>query len=293
MNTLSKILIFFVFVMTLVVVGFVTHLFAARTNNHFTADQYKNELDIARKNNQALMATTEALQTQLSTAKADLEAKKQDLALSQAQWATLEADLRRSFKDSEDRGIKAETNLLAALAAQERMKQEVELLKKTVEDREDRLVKVHAKYKDSQDLAIALDRDLKFSQERNQNLIQRIQELERNFAEIVSGAKSDSGALPKDPTANNPPQKFVKGVIERVDGTDKTLVQVSLGSDHGLKVNNTLEVYRLGSSPEYIGMIRIEDAHHHTSVGRLVRTPGVAPRAIREGDVVSSSLTPR
>jgi len=293
MNTLSKVLIFLVFVMTFVVIGFVTYAYAPRANNAFTAEQFKNELDIARKNNQAMMSTLEALQTQLTAAKGDLEAKKQDIALNQAQWAVRETELMKAFKDAEDRGKLAEINFEKALVAQERMKKEVDILKTTIEDREDRNVKLATRFKDTQDLAISLDRDLKFSQERNQILVTRVQELERNLAELISPTKSGGDALPRDVNASNPPQKFVKGVIERVDTTDKSLVRVSLGTDHGVKVNNTLEVYRLSPTAEYIGMIRIEDAHHHTSVGRLVRAPGVAPRPIREGDVVSSSLNPR
>lgn len=294
MNTLSKILIFVVFVLTFVVVGFLTHTFAARTNNAFTAEQYKNELDIARKNNAAMMATLEAVQNQLTTAKADLEAKKQDINLNTAQWTVREAELMTAFKQSEDRAKLTDINFEKALVAQQRLKKEVDELSNVVEDREKRLVALHTKFKDTQDLAISLDRDLKFSQERNQILIKRVQELEYEISNALVAKSGDtSGALPKDPSASNPPQKFVKGVVERVDSTDKSLVRVSLGTDHGLKVNNTLEVYRLSPTTEYIGQIRIEDAHHHTSVGRLVRTPGVAPRPIREGDVVSSSLTPR
>ena len=293
MNTLSKILIFLVFVMTFVIVGFVTHTFAARTNNSFTAEQYKTELDIARRNNQAMVETTGALQTQVTALKADLEAKKQDIALNQAQWTIREAELLKSFKDSEDRAKFVDVTFEKALAAQERMKKEVDVLKTTIEDREDRIVKLNERFKNSQDLAISLDRDLKFSQERNQILISRVQELERNNAEIISSTNTVAGSSPREVTSSNPPQKFIRGVVERVDTTDKTLVRVSLGTDQGLKKDNTLEVYRLSPAAEYIGQIRIEDAHHHTSVGRLIRTPGVTPRAIREGDVVSSSLNPR
>jgi hypothetical protein len=294
MNTLGKILVVLNFVVALVVVGFLTHNYAARTNNYQTNEQLKQELDIARKNNQAMMDTTTGLQLQLTAVKSELETKKQDIALAQAQWAVREADLQRAFKDSEDRGKLAEINFAKALQAMERMEKEVAVLKTSIEDREDRLVKLHAKHKDIQDLAMSLDRDLKFSQDRNQILVGRVQELERSLSEIISGVKADStAALPKDPTAANPPQKFMKGVVERVDGTDKSLVRISLGTDHGLKVGNTLDVYRTSPNPEYVGLIRIEDAHHHTAVARFVRSPGTTPRVAREGDIVSSSLNPR
>lgn len=292
MNTMGKILVVLNFLLAVAVIAAIMYKFANETNNQLAAKQYEVELTIARKTNQAMTDQNSRLHAQLTATKSDLEKERQDRALEQAQWAVKEAEMRKDSEDSKSLADIAKINFEKALAAQERMRQEIEGLKKTIEDREGRLVVLHQKYKDSQDLAMSLDRDLKFSQERNQILLERNRELELHISELTVGKNVASGALPKDPASPNPPPKFVKGVIERVDSTDKSLVRVSLGTDHGLKVNNTLEVYRM-NPPEYVGMIRIEDAHHHTSVGRLVRTPGTQPRAIREGDVVSSSLNPR
>ena len=71
--------------------------------------------------------------------------------------------------------------------------------------------------------------------------------------------------LTKNPNAPNPPTAFIKGKIEKVDPTDRTLVTISLGSDQGLQLRHTLEVYRLSPNPEYLGMIRIEDVRQHVA----------------------------
>lgn len=292
MNTMGKILVVLNFVMAVAVIGFILFNFAAQTNNPQVAKQYETELTIARKTNQAMTDENSRAHARLNATKSDLEKERQDRVVEQAQWAVKEAEMRKDSEDAKSLADLAKINFEKALAAQERMRQEIEGLKKTIEDREGRLVVLHQKYKDSQDLAMSLDRDLKFSQERNQILLERNRELEIIISNELVGKGAAAGALAKDPSSPNPPPKFVKGVIERVDTTDKALVRVSLGTDHGVKKDNTLEVYRM-NPPEYIGMIRIEDAHHHTSVGRLVRTPGTQPRSIREGDVVSSSLNPR
>lgn len=292
MNTMGKILVILNFVMACAVIGFIVFKYANEMNNQQAVKQLEVELTIARKTNQIMTDTNSRLHAQLTSAKSELEKERQERAQEQGEWAVKEVALRKDAEDAKSLADAAKINFEKALAAQERMRQENEGLKKTIEDREGRLVILHEKYKLSQDLAMSLDRDLKFSQERNQGLLKRNGELEITISELTLGKNVASGALPKDPLSPNPPPKFVKGVIERVDNVDKSLVRVSLGTDHGLKVNNTLEVYRMNPT-EYVGMIRIEDAHHHTSVGRLVRLPGTQPRAVREGDVVSSSLSPR
>ena len=292
MNTTGKVLVFLNLVFALVVGGFLALDYQTRQNHQIPLAKHVEELKIARVNNAALSATSESLVTQLTAAKNDLEAKKLELAVQQAKFATDNAEMEAKLKDAEARGKLTDINFEKALAAQERIRQELDGLKKVVEDREDRLLKLHARYKDLQDIALTNERDLRFSQERNQLLVERVLELERQIAELQTpGGKS---SLPGKFFEPNPPAKFVKGEVENVDGTDKQLVRISLGTDHGVKTNHTLEVYRT-NPPEYVGVIRIEDAHHHTSVARLVRAPGAttAPKQLRKGDIVSSSLTPR
>jgi len=294
MNTLGKILVVLNFVFALVVGAFLTLKFATETNWKAGVEKLSAELDAARANSQAAIDTASLLSTQLTAAKAELETKKQDLALFQAQFAVREQELLRAFQNAEARGKNAEVNSTSNSYAMERMKKEVESLKANIENREDLIVKLHAKVKDSSDLAMTLERDLRFSQDRNQGLLGRVQELERNVSEIVSGAKAETAnALAKDPYAANPPAKNVRGTIERVDSKDTSLVSVTLGTDHGIKVGHTLEVFRLRPTPEYIGMIKIEDALPHSSVARLVRVPGVQPKQILRGDEVGSSLVSR
>jgi hypothetical protein len=294
MNTLGKILVILNFVFALVVGAFITMKSATETNWKAGVEQLQQELVAARASSTALQSMASGLQNQITAVKTELEAKKLELSLKQAEWAVQEAKLQKDYKDAEARGKLAEITLESGTKAMERMQKEVEDLKSHVEKRDGLLVDVHKKYRDAQDLINELDRSLKFSQDRNDGLLKRVQEMERDRAEAVTGVKStDAVGLAKDPNAPNPPAKFIKGIVEKVDAKDTSLASLSLGTDHGLKVGNTLEVYRLSPSVEYIGLIRIEDAHHHSSIGKLIRTPGNPLRAMREGDVVSSSINAR
>ena len=81
----------------------------------------------------------------------------------------------------------------------------------------------------------------------------------------------------------------VNGKVEKVEGD---LMQISLGTDHGVLKNNTLDVYRLSPEPKYLGMVRIVDANLHHSVARLVPVGNAQFRTpLRVGDLVTSKLT--
>lgn len=292
MNTTGKILVILNFIFALLVGGFLAIDYTKRTDWKNKADKQSTELDVARANNAALVETNSRLAAERDALRSDLDTKKLDNALLEAKNVAETTDLMNKNKESEQRANNAEIRAKDALAAQDRLVLEVGSLKKVIADREARLVELHDRFKTEQDLRISLDRDLKFSLERNEVLIRRVQELERIIVELTVG-KDAGSPLAKDPTAPNPPPKFVKGVVEKVDGVDKSLVRISLGTDHGLKNNHTLEVYRFSPGATYVGLMRIEDAHHHTSIGRLIRTPGAPTPTAREGDVVSSTLTPR
>jgi hypothetical protein len=113
--------------------------------------------------------------------------------------------------------------------------------------------------------------------------------LERKIALRDAGVGGDNH-FAKDPNAPNPPSNYVKGRIDKINSQDGTLVEISVGSDQGLKEGHTLQVYRLSPEPRWLGMIRIRDAREHASVGKLV--PGVSGNrgGLQVGDIVASSI---
>ena len=63
---------------------------------------------------------------------------------------------------------------------------------------------------------------------------------------------------------------------------------ISIGTDHGINVGNTLEVFRIKPEPKYLGTIRIVDAQAHQAVGRLTAAPRYG--ALAKGDIVASKI---
>jgi RNA polymerase sigma factor (sigma-70 family) len=89
-----------------------------------------------------------------------------------------------------------------------------------------------------------------------------------------------------DPKAKNPPPGPVKGII--CDVTSDGLVRINIGSDHGLQKGHTLEVYRLGEKPVYLGTVRIVETKPNESVGKQLRASGKS--SIQTEDLVTNQL---
>src|SRR5262249_8811794 len=76
----------------------------------------------------------------------------------------------------------------------------------------------------------------------------------------------------------------VRGEVRRVEGK---LVTLSVGSDTGLARGHTLEVFRLGAAPRYIGRVRIVEVEPKQAVGQVTGRLAVA---IQVGDKVASRI---
>ena len=109
-------------------------------------------------------------------------------------------------------------------------------------------------------------------------LEQKLQALAREVARLKAGG-------PVRPVVVNPPKENVEGVIARIEA--KGLVKVSVGSDAGLAVGHTLEVFRLGATPKYLGRIRIVSVKPKEAVGQVV---GRLMGPLEKGDRVASRI---
>jgi len=97
--------------------------------------------------------------------------------------------------------------------------------------------------------------------DRNSQLEQQLQDVAR---ELVRGRAAGPGGVAR---GANPPPDNLEGLVKRADGN---YVTISLGSDAGLVKGNTLEVFRLGQNPRYIGKIRIVEVTPNQAVGMAV-----------------------
>ncbi len=129
-----------------------------------------------------------------------------------------------------------------------------------------------------------LERMLESASKNNSDLREKV----AKFSTLLQRA-----GLPTDITqikgVESPPP--VTGQVKRVDAANRRL-EVTIGSDDGLVVGHTLNLYRTTPRPEYLGRVQIISVEPDQAVARVVGNT-YQGKKIKEGDVVSSTIIPR
>jgi hypothetical protein len=155
---------------------------------------------------------------------------------------------------------------------------EVARLRKQLALEQKRIVVLLKEQKELRDRLVAAEIAARTHRDKEHNLERQLQRLARQVARL----RVRSAAAP---VVVNPPKEKVEGLIERVG--DKGLVTVNVGSDAGLAVGHTLEVFRLGAAPRYLGRIRILEVKPKEAVGQVVGRPTAT---LEKGDRVASRI---
>jgi hypothetical protein len=291
MNTIGKILVLLNLVMAIVTGVFLVMSFSLRS-----------KLDASY---QALLREVKVLEAERTTSLKGINNLANDVKARQIE----NDNLKQKLKDIEIAAQETETanrlkidallfdmktkdlSLLEAAKTKQTLVDEIAVLNQTIKDREGQIVKLSADATALRVIAVNNEALAKTQQQRNEFLNEEVRRLTAMIARLESGAKSvDAGVIAG--TGLNPPTVKVKGKIDRVHAEDATLVEISLGTDHGVQKNNTLDVYRFYPEPKYLGTIRIVDAYPHRSVARLMNAGGnaAARPQLKQGDEVASSI---
>ncbi|HZZ78200.1 MAG TPA: hypothetical protein VFE62_06760 [Gemmataceae bacterium] len=293
MNTIGKILVILNFLFAVIVGLFLVMDFSLRNNWKEAYLDLKNQ----EKGVVGVSKANETAASKLAADYANAQAKIQELN----QQLKDEADKAKAMQDgliaekdaAKDEAKNAGIALLEAVKAKQRLTDEIAHLNTVIKDREGAIVKLEADVKLYRNNAVAHEQNFRTAKLRNENLVEQLREITLKLAKLeagIGGGGGDVAGAMRDPNSPNPPPFAVNGKIEKVDGTD--LVVLTLGTDHGLKKGNTLDVYRRFPEAKYLGMVRVIDANHHYSVARVVPTGNAAFRPkLLEGDLVTSKLS--
>jgi len=279
MNIVGKILVILNLVMVFVVVGFLSVVYTTRTNWQKFTEGFKRELEISGRNVSFLKKTADDLDAALKNVQGQLEAEKRS---ARASLDVIERKLKDALNRADDELVKAKEGDLAAqkaLGEVQRLKEEAKDLNKVIEDRQKKIVDMEVAAKALREFALAKEKESQDDRARNESLRQELLNKTLEIAKLQAG--------PKGKQATAPPAN-VRGTIEKVDAK-AGLVQISLGSDQGLKKNHILQVQRLKPRAEYLGTIRLLEVDFHKSIGQWM-TPRPEGKRLQLGDQVVSSL---
>jgi hypothetical protein len=279
---MGKILVFVNFLFAVVTAGLIIMVFLTRTNWAKGFDDLKREVERERNNYLNLyeqkIEFEKAKKGETDKYVIELTDKTKELQLRLGELA----DAKKKVDEAEQRAQEATALVNKAKAIEEAMKVEIKSLDEQIKAERERVMNLGIKLKEYKGEAIKATTDAKAAQDRNEQLLAKLVEVNRKFQALEG---ETAGKLGRE--APNPPPDDIYGRVVEVD--DATgYVRINLGSDSGLNNGNTLEVYRLKPRAAYVGVLRIYDVRPNEAIGKLM---GAGPRGrVQKDDEVASRI---
>jgi hypothetical protein len=293
MTLLGKIFTVLIFIQSLVFMSFAVAVYATHKNWRDVVMRERDEvkqgeevglvfqLEDAEKRYEEKDAEKRKVENQLAMEKA---ARRQALATLEAR----DRQLRERLAATEERNAQLVQSERLAVAAMDASQRNVIAIKDEVVGLRDRI------------RTVALDRDSQF--QRVAALTDQVHGARTIRARLEERRDQLSGELAKarevmqrhDIDVNEPPENrapTVDGIAPTVDGivtaTSKSgLVEISIGSDDGLREGHQLEVF---SGSSYLGRIKIRKTSPDRAVGEII--PEYRKGDIKKGDRVATRLS--
>jgi hypothetical protein len=284
MTLVGKIFTVLIFVMSIVFMSFAVMVFATHKNWKLYADnatpkggeklglkQQFEQLEILKKQADEQLnalkndhATEQAARKQaLAALQSQLTQALSKLTAQQAEYDRLLADNTTATQTAKD----AQARLTALEAENLARREELRTVQKDLDEKFAQVVKLTDDLNQAESLKALLD-------ERNK---------EAAFQMAQMKLVMDRNGLTVDSLVSHIPPKVDAVVLEV---SDKDLVEISIGSDDGLKVGHSMEIYR-GNT--YLGRIVIRRTSGDRAVGQLVKE--LQRGQIKKGDRVTTKFS--
>src|SRR5579883_689036 len=284
MTHVGKILVLVIMAFSLLFLGISTVVFSTAKNWKTATEEQKREV--------------EKVKQKLSEAQAKADEAKKQLADTQTAAAEVKKQLDNRIHELENQNkldtdqitnvhgqlVKAQESAKAALDEVEAKRNETTLLRTQKSAVEKQANEFKLRQAELNDKIRELERMLESASKNNSDLREKV----AKFSTLLQRA-----GLPTDITqikgVESPPP--VTGQVKRVDAANRRL-EVTIGSDDGLVVGHTLNLYRTTPRPEYLGRVQVISVEPDKAVARVVGNT-YQGKKIKEGDVVSSTIIPR
>jgi hypothetical protein len=292
MTAFGKILVFINFIFSLVVSGLIVMVYITRADWADTNTKLNNALAVARADEAAAVARVATIER---TSKDTIDA----LTRKEANTAKALEDVRATLKTEQDKLAASQTALNAQAANTTQLTNELTRLKgerdQLVAIRTDRDAKVLDLTKQVNDFRNEATQNLiayNTMKERNNKLLDQVDAVtrERNALATRLGTNPTATVAPTSVTAQpTKPATDVRGSIAAYDIKNK-LATITVGTDAGVAIGNTLEVFRLQPEPLYLGTLKILTSEPRQSVGRFEPAPAARGKDLLKTDEVASRI---
>lgn len=276
MNFIGKLTIVAILIMSIMFMGLSMAVYATHKNWKLVAENTKKALDTTN-------AAKAAAETEFNRRIEDLKLEKDTLtrSLTAAESARVTLAERNKEQQSELDGLRQEqSQKIAAVASTQKLNEtltgEVGDLRQKIRNEQKTRDSVFKQALDATEQLHQAAGEYNATRERNEQLVKQ-----------VAGMSSVMNAKGIDPTTDPssvPPT--VEGIVNQIRQTPGAqLVEVSIGSDDGLKTGNTLEVSR---GDKYLGRLEVIETSPDKSVARVDRK--FQQGQIQEGDRVATRI---
>lgn len=280
MTLWGKILVVINWLMSLIFMGFAVAVHVARED---LVDKYKKEqakVQTELKNLSDMKAQKAAVEKLRDDALAEVKAQKEKAENAEKQRL---ADVERVEKER-DAAKKESAESLAqmnsATIEQTQRRGEVDKLRASREEMLKKNTELVIERTNLQDELAQLKSQYEQGQVRNQQLAERIQQLE-GYVVSFKGSVPTPEELARGGQGNTPPPE-IEGIVTKVDPTGR-FVQISIGEDDGIRRGQTLEVWRTKPEPKYLGQVKIFTTEATTAVAKPVSVSGLIQNNDRVG----------
>lgn len=271
MDTLGKIFVFAVMVMSVVFMSFAIAIFSSHTNWQKESERLQTELEQVTAEREAKESELTTLIDQNAASKKDQEqvVKKLETALQQKDAELASLKKKREVELS---------NLDKDIADLSEAKDERDALDELVGKLREEINGLQSKLKKSVNDGASLAAELHQSESELAMATERKKQLEQQVANARVVLQQNGLSLTRPETVI----PVVGGVITAVAND---LAEVSIGSDDGLQAGHELEVFR---ADEYLGRLRVVSVKPDRAVVRVLKD--FARGIVQQGDRVATRL---
>jgi hypothetical protein len=282
MNWLGKVFVVLILIMSLVFMGLAMAVWATHTNwkdvieGSAGSPGLRARLEQANEENEQLKALHNRREEELTAEIEAAEQRARQLETERVALLARNAEMQAERDQLRQEQRNATAAVAATQAANDRLAADVATLRQNIRaEQQARDAAFKTTLAATEELH-RLRNEFETAQKRSQELTSRV----AGMTQVMEGAGVDPDT---DPSGVVPTVDGVVSQIRRVAGGQ--LVELTIGSDDGLKEGNTVEVFRGG---RYLGRLEIVRISPDKSVARVDRR--FQQGAIQEGDRVATRL---